>query len=576
MYTTQQKRDIRFTKSELDSKVNFAFDNVTNLLEQLYLPNTELLSNTEKKLHIELQEFVKEKRSIIRKEKEYIDNNIEWDKLNIAFFGETNAGKSTLIEALLSSLDMPSDGHTIGDGQKDFTKNVEYHNLTIDGHNLTLIDLPGIEGDENGNLEDIDSILKRGITKAHIIFYVYGEKKPEPATALKIKKYASEQAIVYSVRNKRGKGGMFKRMKKNEGVAKISRDDVNKKAIEIFKDVLGNNYKGDFIVHALSAYLSKGNLKREDFKVDKKGFDKIFTSSNDLKNFSKLPTLEYHILDKLKESEKNIYLANELKLSRLLNSISISLDRYVSDNLSIKYLNSILKEVDDFFKRINSLNDQFKTNSKSEIRTLLLNVFNEIESRMINLIDEGENDKNRFKYIINSQSKIANEGIRKIIKNQNKELSNKIGVEIKRMERLIKLGVNNNSNYIKIDLDNIELEGLEEMDIDFGDVAGLGTAAAGFLAGPVVGGVLLVGFIISKLLGDGGKSEAKSKISDEIAKSRNKAISKTNSLLDKIFMKNKQKLNTELSELKRIPTKMSVWRNNIIKTHKELSNIIKL
>ena len=576
MYTTEQKNEIRFTKSELDHKIKLAFTNVTDLLKQFHLSNSDFLSNTEKKLHLQLQEFVKDKQSEIRKEKEYIENNIEWNELNIAFFGETNAGKSTLIEALLSSLDNPSDGHTIGDGQKDFTKNVEYHNLTIYGNKLTLIDLPGIEGDENGNLDDIDSILKKGITKAHIIFYIYGEKKPEPATALNIKKYASEQAIVYSVRNKRGKGSMFKRMKKNEGIAKIRRDDVNTKAIEIFKDILGKNYKGDFIVHALSAYLSNGNLIRDDFKRDKGGFDNIFSSSNDLKDFSKLPTLESHILDELKDSEKNIYLSNELKLSRLLNSVSVSLEKYVSDNLSIKYLSSIRKEVDEFFLRIKSLNDQFKTNSKSEIRTLISKVFNLIESSMIELIDKGEKDEKRFIYIINTQSRIANDGIKEIIDNQNEILSNKIGIEIKRMERLIKLDINKNTKQLNIDIENIELEGLEKMDINFGDVLGLGAALLGFFGGPIVGGIAIVGFLFSKIFGDGGKSNAKSEISKEITKNRNEAFTKANSLIDKLFINNKKIIKTDLSELEKIPTKMSIWRNKIISTQKELSNIIKL
>lgn len=74
-----------------------------------------------------------------------------WDNLVIAFFGETNAGKSTIIETFRILFDdkrKKEDGLIVGDGRHDFTKTYEEYHLSIAGHPFTLIDVPGIEGDE--------------------------------------------------------------------------------------------------------------------------------------------------------------------------------------------------------------------------------------------------------------------------------------------------------------------------------------------------------------------------------------------------------------------------------------------
>ena len=70
---------------------------------------------------------------------EILSKIAEWDRLNVSFFGETNAGKSTIIESLING-----DGGSIGDGYKDFTKTIN----KITYENINLMDMPGIEGRE--------------------------------------------------------------------------------------------------------------------------------------------------------------------------------------------------------------------------------------------------------------------------------------------------------------------------------------------------------------------------------------------------------------------------------------------
>ncbi|GAA7264153.1 hypothetical protein HpBGD90_05460 [Helicobacter pylori] len=113
------------------------------------------------------------------KELESLKNNEEWENFTIAFYGETGAGKSTLIECLrmffkeqskvdqqerfrrlyaeknhrgsghaLLELEKFQDGAIIGDGRSDFTTETKSYTLKHNNKTFTLLDVPGIEGDE--------------------------------------------------------------------------------------------------------------------------------------------------------------------------------------------------------------------------------------------------------------------------------------------------------------------------------------------------------------------------------------------------------------------------------------------
>ncbi len=119
------------------------------------------------------------------KELESLKNNEEWENFTIAFYGETGAGKSTLIECLrmffkeqskavqqerfkrlysnyqnnyqnderkkqniLNELHSLQDGAIIGDGRIDFTLKTRSYPFQYNHQNFTLLDVPGIEGRE--------------------------------------------------------------------------------------------------------------------------------------------------------------------------------------------------------------------------------------------------------------------------------------------------------------------------------------------------------------------------------------------------------------------------------------------
>ncbi len=124
-----------------------------------------------------LEEF-KNLESESLKELESLKNNEEWEKFTIAFYGETGARKSTLIECLRlffkepgkmdqqerfkrlyanmknyrgserAELEKLQDGAIIGDGRSDFTLKTESYTLKHNNQSFVLFDVLGIEGDE--------------------------------------------------------------------------------------------------------------------------------------------------------------------------------------------------------------------------------------------------------------------------------------------------------------------------------------------------------------------------------------------------------------------------------------------
>lgn len=241
--------------------------------------------------------LVNSMQSLIHEIKDEADkalHEIPWDRLVIAFFGETNAGKSTIIETFRILFDdkrkKDNDGLIVGDGRQDFTKDYHEYNFTINNRPFTLIDVPGIEGNEN----EFKDIIKEALRKAHCVFYVQGHnKKPDSATAQKIKKYLGNWVNVYSIQNIRGSVSDYDEEEERETL--LTPNVLKNEALirSSFKEILEDVYKGNIPLQALVAMCAKANFssQRPDLQKNQTKLLKYFDNADEILKFSQFQTI---------------------------------------------------------------------------------------------------------------------------------------------------------------------------------------------------------------------------------------------------------------------------------------------
>lgn len=243
-----------------------------------------------------------------------------WDKLVIAFFGETNAGKSTIIETFRILFDESrhqtgdgNDGLIVGDGRSDFTKVYEEYNLKINGKEFILIDVPGIEGRE----EDFRDEIKRALNQAHCVFYVQGHnKKPDIKTAEKIKNYLSDWVNVYSIFNVRGGASNYDESDERETLETEAVRKNEQLIQDTFRGILGNIYKGNITLQALLAMCARGHFSstREDLLRTQKKLLGYFGSGDAVLRFSRFDRVMQLVDEKSEHYTDEIVEANKQKL----------------------------------------------------------------------------------------------------------------------------------------------------------------------------------------------------------------------------------------------------------------------
>ncbi|GAA7894947.1 hypothetical protein HpMS204_06880 [Helicobacter pylori] len=291
----------------LDVKANIEklqniFRNTNNENERLKKSNQEALEVFQK---LEFESL---------KELESLKNNEEWENFTIAFYGETNAGKSTLIEclrlffkerskmdqqerfkrlystyqnnyqndecnkqAILNELHSLQDGAIIGDGRSDFTLKTQSYPFQYNNQTFTLLDVPGIESDEKKVIEQISNATQ----KAHAIFYV--TKKPTPpqkgeeakeGTIEKIQKQLDSQTEVWTIFNK----PINSPRALKDGLINESEKESLKILNKEMKNILGKHYMGYKAVSAQMAFygLAQALIPETDFYEKKQKFLKDF------------------------------------------------------------------------------------------------------------------------------------------------------------------------------------------------------------------------------------------------------------------------------------------------------------
>lgn len=524
-----------------------------NKFHQLRFSNDEFV-----KMRDDLVDTLESALADLKKEVEINIKNVRWDKLVIAFFGETNAGKSTIIETFRILFDPKrpknSDGLIVGDGQQDFTKDYNEYNLSINGHPFTLIDVPGIEGNES----EFKDVIQEALSKAHCVFYVQGHnKKPDSGTAEKIKKYLGDWAIVYSIQNVRGSVSNYdeedeRKTLLSQGVLK------NERLIkDSFKQILGDVYKGNITVQALLAMCAKATFSdKTDYLQslirNQKKLLRYFGTAENVLKFSQFQTLLNTVDSKSQNFKEEIAKANQQKFTALTLKIQRLLDKTIQENKN-EGATLKLKMLKDFRRSVNSELSALPTKIESTVKSCIRQQFNDLKIKLFSKLDSSDDKEAKKQFVRNRARLFPNELHNQLTTETKQQVMFVRNLLLAESRKIIGVDFSKSLDFsfdtdVNFDMHTLE-DGLAELDTnldDVGDVAGstVGGATSGALIGSVIPGVgTLVGAAVgaglgflgslgTKAMGDGGVSSAKESISDVIDRSKQSVESK----IDKDFI----------------------------------------
>lgn len=497
-----------------------------------------------------------------------------WDKLVIAFFGETNAGKSTIIETFRILFDESrhrageeGDGLIVGDGRSDFTKVYEEYNLKINGKEFILIDVPGIEGRE----EDFRDEIKRALNQAHCVFYVQGHnKKPDIKTAEKIKNYLSDWVNVYSIFNVRGGASNYDESDERETLETEAVRKNEQLIQDTFRGILGNIYKGNLTLQALLAMCARGHFSstREDLLRAQKKLLGYFGSADAVLRFSRFDRVMQLVDQKSENYTDEIVEANKQKL--------IAQYRKVYQGL-VDMMAQQQRDIDRLKERLIRFDVDMNMSFEETIRAIRnrltyvhTKVFDDLKREVSKELDK---DCNRDDSI-NEIQRCATA----LFKAYTRESKIIVEYEFSRLEEKIRERRRELDNIqiggLHIDISSLEMPDLDEafgkMDLNFGDFVDLATTVGGTaLAFSVVPGIgTLTGAVIGTalyfgkqfFLGDGKRNEAKLKALELIdqkkresqSTSLNKQINAIEQMLDREKDRFQQIIRNERNNLQQL------------------------
>lgn len=576
-------------------------------IEQGFKGLIDLLNETRselyniKGLNVQMSELMKPfqrviEQEILKAQEEMINSmeHIRWDRLVIAFFGETNAGKSTIIETLRilfeSNRTKGNDGIIVGDGRQDFTKDYYEYSLSINDTPFTLIDVPGIEGDE----QEFKGIITYALRKAHCIFYVQGHnKKPDETTANKIKNYLGDWVNVYSIQNVRGAVTDYD--EENDRIM-LQNENVLKNGVLIeqrFSEILNGVYKGNIQLQALLAMCSKASFspKRQDLLKTQQKLLKYFGSEDAVFQFSEFQNIINLIDAKSTNFKLEIAYSNRQKMYSLANGVIQSVNRIIKENQ---------EKANNFENSLHTLNREIaynfnrtKNSIRNKVHTTLATQFNKLQQSLFDVIDK---DSSSIKQKKREVDKIVSDFKQNLSYNLSHELRNeiyflrrKIDHAKRELEAFKFTNVDMSITSLQTDIDMEDLTiAVKELEIKLDDVtsffqAVLGGAYVGLIGGYIgagigagVGGLI---YVVKSAVGDNRKGSAKSLIQKTIASSKQKTNSeiqiKLRNAIDKLCISEKKlskQVEDEINMFKKFNNKVTGLKSSIYKYEQNIKN----
>ncbi|MEN3039587.1 MAG: GTPase domain-containing protein [Candidatus Kryptonium sp.] len=539
------KEDVNTLMNLVSSFSDFVCSSQKTLSESLTIP--EYKSLVDQKV-LDLSEIIKNKAESLEYTIKSLTESQEWNVLNVGFFGETNAGKSTIIEALSCG-----NGSSIGDGRKDYTQEVVEREVSVDNFKLRLIDMPGIEGKE----KDVQDEIKSAVNKCHIVFFVSGVgKEIERATLEKLKSYLNERALVFCLLNRRSNIQMLRETKKllSEDVLRVA-----SRVHEQMRSIFGKHYgEKVIVVDALLAFIGRGS------------FDKLPTSySNRDHKYAEYKRKVLQIF----EGEKELIEASGINdlLNKLIEACSMQNFYILNYNLR-----KLIKEIENCLSDIEKEIETFKTslsfdNRLREILKDSKSEFRGVRNRIKVHIDE---------ILANLKEEIISEGLSKIdalYDDISIDVEKHIEPELYKIEQIVREEVENfikslekKLNWLRLSAEKSSNLNISNQFLHFGEELGgvlwdtfkggaLTALAASVFFGPIG---IITAFVVGGLFNlftseEDRKRRRKMELIDRVDKIisdlRKNVTNKVNSVLDQI----EKKLDDVIRLLEQEPMKIN-------------------
>lgn len=428
-------------------------------------------------------------------------NNAEFDTFVIAFYGETNAGKSTIIEALRIYFDeaskqkeraefdknykrykaydkgffgkilaffMPflkakaleksikfSDGVIIGDGRSDFTRKSQIYHFDDKGIKFDILDVPGIEGKENAV---IDEILK-ATKKAHCVFYITREPKPpqkgdspsgeSKGTIEKIKEHLGAQTEVYSVFNK----SINNPAQLKDSIIQAGDESGLQDLDKVMGEYLGEHYAGRKTLSAQVAFYALGdkmigvdlpqNAKDEAKKAvnlakKREKFINAYSKDDLLKKSLFVEFAEFISYNLAQNVGEKIKKSNFNKAHRILLAMNETLE-FMHQTYS-KIYGKCAKEVEEACKNLERILDSIQNDFESANDKVIDAFKSKVQNKMYDYIDGNVSDsyfEYKFESVVEKEQENLGDKFKEAFEKVQERFAKDIENEIENLQRRI-------------------------------------------------------------------------------------------------------------------------------------------
>ncbi|TXE88135.1 hypothetical protein FPD38_04680 [Campylobacter volucris] len=395
------------------------------------------------------------------------------------------------------------DGVIIGDGRSDFTKNLSAYSLTYNQECITLLDVPGIEGNEKIVIDEISKATK----KAHAVFYIKREPTPpqkgstsNKGTIEKIQEHLSEHTEVYTIYNK-----------PINNVRALSRGLINENEEESLKildekmqEILHNNYKTCKIISAQVAFygVSRCVFKNTDLYKQRAKFLEQLKPEELLQKSYFYEFVEFLQQDLFKNFKKKIKISNYNKALKVVEKFIQNID--VINKQYISLLQDFQNIQKSTSKDLDLLVKNFILDLDNDSNLQIEKFQNKTRGIMYKIIEQDITDadfKDYFEQEIKKQIEFLTQNTDKCFKSLIVEFESKLQKILQKFQEKLKISTENNfkiNNEIPLSI-NID-SGLDKTAL-FGALGGMVVAVAAMNFWNPGGWVVLALSVISGFIG---------------------------------------------------------------------------